>query len=393
MYANFLDEDFEISDNRENGVNKALTIISNSTVYKVINPSGITIFSLTSRRSDDSFDLIKINPDYADEKIILPSNPQQIYFAPSRGNRGTMSVDKLKKWGITDKQISEIRERGYFLQYHEKSTVITLIPSKAFLATLCRQIGCGKLEEGIEPLRDIYLASKLRDAEPFMLVYRTNGRIGKAFGCFSTSFSHNPQTIVYDFKAELSKISPVAIRGWRINHFVTKIDFMFAEMSQRIGGLKMVPGVRLTMSDVGDASYSLQNTIYLNGGMVIFNKAVSKRHVGVLNVSEMTAIYESQINDECTFVFDRLKEMENHSVDDVKESVLKALKSIGFGPAYGVQNAAKFKKKHVNNLSASKGTRLDVVKFLMKIPGLIRNHTSPALYENVAETVGKALKA
>lgn len=393
MYKNFLDEDFEVFDNRENGARQALTVMSNSTVCRTIEPSGVTIFSLISkRRTDEQMELIKISPDYADEKLILPENPKQVYFSPKNNTRGTLSWNTLRKWGVTDAQINEIYERGYFMQYHERATSITLIPSKAFLATLCRQIGCGKLEEGIEPLRDIYLASKLRDAEPFIMVYRTNGRIGKAFGCFSTSFSHNPQTIAFEFKHELSKISPVAIRSWRVNHFVSRIDFMFSELSQRIGGIKLTPGVRLIMSDVGDASYSLQNVIFLNGGMVLFNKAVSKRHLGKLDVKEMTETYQKNIKDEFNVVFDSLKKMEQKPIDNVKKAIIEIMKSIGFSSAYGVQNASALKKQYIKNMKEKPGTEFDAVKFVMRIPGMIRNSASLQQFEIVAEAAGKALK-
>lgn len=392
MYKTFLDDDFEISGNREIGAKKALSAFSESTKYELVNPYSFTIFSLLSKRKNNSLELIKIEPDYTDEQLIIPQNMNQVYYRRENGNKGAFPIQKFRDWGVNDTQIKEICERGFFLQYlNEKGKRMTLIPSQAFLATLCRQLGCGKLSDGINPFRDLYLASLMRDAEPFKLVYRTNGSVCKAFGCFSKNFTQTPQMIAFDFKEGLSKFGPVLIRAWRLNHFLTAIDFSFAEESVRIGKMRITPGVRLTMSDVGDASYSLQNALYINGGLVLFDKSVSKRHSGTLEVKEMIEEYEINYR-HMKEVLKSLSSMQNVPIENLRKTVRNLLKYVGFGNLYGVRNASKFKEVHVNELSTQPATLLDAILIVIKIPGMIRNNCTALLYDRVAAGIGKILE-
>ena len=116
-----------------------------------------------------------------------------------------------------------------------------MIPSKALMSTLCRRLGIGTITEGRNPLRDIYLASIMRDAEDFTLVYRKSPQGGhaKAFACFSTKYQHTPQKIVFDFMRLLSNMKTLegghlSVRQYRINHFITSIDFSLNELSDTI---------------------------------------------------------------------------------------------------------------------------------------------------------------
>ena len=79
-------------------------------------------------------------------------------------------------------------------------------------------------------------------------------------------------------------------------------------------------------------------------------------------------------------------------IDNVKKAIIEIMKSIGFSSAYGVQNASAFKKQYIKNMKENPGTEFDAVKFVMRIPGMIRNYASLQQFEIVAEAAGKALK-
>lgn len=389
MYENFLDENFEIGENRINGVETALNMFSENTVCQTVDPYDFTIWSLLSRRSDQGMELIKISPACADEKLILPENMNQVYFRKGNGTRGLLPFETLKKWGIRQKQIEEIYERGFFLQYHDSDSVITMIPSKAFLATLCRRVGCGKLNEGIDPLRDIYLASRMRNADPFKLVYRKNGVIAKAFGCFSQGFVSNPQTVALDFAEELSKTSPVTIRAWNITHFLTKIDYMFTMNAVVFKRVKITPGIRFILSDVGDASYTMKNVLYINGGMVYLSKGVSRSHQGILDAPGLTQSYIDQAYGELKSISDKLDAMGDTPVESVKKAILELYKKCGLYKAYGKLNSNRFLNRYVMPMSDKPGNKLDAALFILKMPGYIKNRSKFILYEEVANAAGK----
>lgn len=388
-YENFLNDDFSLSGSRERGALEALNFMSENTINKVVYPSEFTIFSLTSQKNPEQIEMLKIKPDYTDEKLILPANPKQVYFGHGSGNRGSLPVSKLRSWGLSDSQIEEIYARGFFLQYHdENDEIITLIPSKSFLSTFCKQLGCGRLDEGINPFRDLYLASLMRYADSFQIVYRKNGNIGKVFACFSRDVKHTSQTVVMDIKEELLKHRNTCIRGWRIDHYLTYIDFAFTDRMEVIGGARVTPGVRFTFSDVGDASYCLQSSLFIYGGIILIGKELSKRHTKTeFDVKTFVQDYFDSYYGEIKISMQKIKDSKTIEVDNVQDKVSKTITHIGLKRVFGLANTNKLKESYLKTIPDEQGSQEDVFMAILKIPGNIRNHHSYSMYSDVAKIV------
>ena len=177
-----LDEDYKSFCPRENGSHLFFKEVGKHTVYKVVHPEHIEIYSIVRPRNkekgkeEDFFEIIKLIPDYMDMRFFMPNNMDQFYFKSEMKTKGIVSCEKFRKAQITDKQINEIEDVGFFMQLIDpkKHSAFILIPSKNFFTPFCRKLGIGKVNYGIDPIRDIYLASRLKDANPFVIVYRTN---------------------------------------------------------------------------------------------------------------------------------------------------------------------------------------------------------------------------
>lgn len=149
----FLDEDYKSFCPRENGSHLFFKEVGKHTVYKVVHPEHIEIYSIVRPRNkekgkeEDFFEIIKLIPDYMDMRFFMPNNMDQFYFKSEMKTKGIVSCEKFRKAQITDKQINEIEDVGFFMQLIDpkKHSAFILIPSKNFFTPFCRKLGIGRL--------------------------------------------------------------------------------------------------------------------------------------------------------------------------------------------------------------------------------------------------------
>ena len=392
LEPSFLNEDFYIEDYREGQLQQVIEAVSDATHFLVVDPSQFKIFSMIDGSKDDSMKMLVLDPDYASVNMLIPDGNKKGYFRRENGNIGNCKIQSLTQMGMTTEQIQEIKSNGFFLQYRGEKSTLTLIPSKAFLATLCRQLGIGKLNSGPDGVRDIYLASRLRCAEEFAIIYRkTANGYGKVFGCFSPKFAYMPQTVAFDFMDALSKLSgnesSVTIRQWKITHFYTSIYFTMDELVEVIGGVKITPGVCLTLSDVGDASYSLESTLYLNGGVVLFDDKISRRHTGTVDATEMVDEYSSKFQ-KLHDIMIQLHESLDINIPNKAKSAADLLKKIKFNTSFGIRNAIAYKDEYLTK-SQKSCTGFDLYMEILKIPGIVHGIHRKELEDQVSRSIGR----
>lgn len=387
----FLKEDYSIEENQEGSLVQTLVSISNRTKFTVVEPASIEIYSILREPSEKAtgLDIIKIKPAFADMRLFLPRKNEKPYFSLENGNCGTMPYQTFIDNGCPEEVLKELVSVGYFLQITtEMGTKVTLIPSKGFLATLCRQLGVGKLEEGIDPMRDIYLASRLVYCDPFTLVYRTNGKFGKAFGCFSPKFGDLPQTLVLDFKEHLMKANPnMSVRHWEYTHSITSVDFSLNDKVFRVNGMRVTPGVRLSLSDIGDSSYTLRNVLYCNGGVIALPAIVQKKRSKELDVKEMVTQFYQDCLPELEKVEIILKGAEKVVVSNKGAEISDLLKKIGFESSIGQRTAPAYFESYAQMNAPA--TFNEVLGEIMKIPGKAKAKECKSCLNRVSDCIGK----
>lgn len=396
LSENFLDENYKFFSPRENGSHLFFKEVSNHTVYQLVRPEQIQMFSIIRprKKDEDFFEVVKLLPDYMDMRFFMPNNQNQFYFDPEKKTKGTISCENFRKAKITEKQISEIESVGFFLQLvnPEKGTAFILIPSRNFFTPFCKKLGIGKVNYGIDPIRDIYLASRLKDADPFTIVYRTNdpATYGKAFTCFSEKTVKIEQNIVFDYKKELLEYVPnTLIKYWEYTHARTDVDFSYPSRSLNLKGkCKLTPGTRLSFSDIGECAFRLQNCIYTNGGTILLPQEVSRKKSNKLNAAEITSDYYSQCYMKFDKIFEQLRVYEKIKVTDLKQSVINILDRLDFSAAFGSSNTKDLDKTYFSTFEKN-GDGLDVVIKILKIPGVLQRKYPYTTRERANQCVGK----
>ena len=363
------------------------------------DPEHIEIYSIVRPRNkekgkeEDFFEIIKLIPDYMDMRFFMPNNMDQFYFKSEMKTKGIVSCEKFRKAQITDKQINEIEDVGFFMQLIDpkKHSAFILIPSKNFFTPFCRKLGIGKVNYGIDPIRDIYLASRLKDANPFVIVYRTNdpATYGKAFTCFSEKTVKIEQSCIFDYKDALAKIEPNIIRSWQYTHTRTDIDFSYPARSINLKQkCKITLGTRLSFSDIGECAFRLQNCIFTNGGTILLPQEASRKKSNKLSPEGIVKDYNSQCYMKFDKIMEQLKSYGTIPVTDMQQSVWNILEKLKFSSAFGFSNTRDLQKNYLSTFE-KEGDALDVVIKILKIPGVLQRNYPGTTHDRVNECIGK----
>lgn len=376
LKTDYLDDEWSVTGNEEDRFRSFIKEVAETTYTKVISPENFLIYSLLGfhRKKDEAFRVITIEPDSASLGIML-LNSKGCYFSDKNHNIGYITFETLKENGVTDTQIQEIEEAGFFLQYRTEKKALTLLPSKMLLATLCRQLGIGKLNSGPEPLRDIYLASQMSRRKKFKIVYRKYQGKAKAFACFGLKYHAEPQTIVLkiiDHLRMCGAFENIKVHRWKICHSSTTVELVFPSMQLKLNDINILPGVRLTTSDIGDSSYTLENILCINEHTIILKDSIAKKHTSELDVESFVEQYKKNVFPGLILIMTRIKNLETIKVSSKKIALSSLLTKAKFNQVIGTKNMAKFKKR-LEQLTDKECSGMDVVLELLSIPGYLHD--------------------
>lgn len=386
----YLDDDWSVSGTEETDFRILIKEVSDTTYTKVINPANFLIYSLLGYKKikDQAFKIAIIDPDFASMGILI-SNGKEPYFSKDNKTIGYLKLEQLKEQGVTDEQIQEIENAGFLLQYRTEKRILTLMPSKMLLATLCRQLGIGKLNSGPEPLRDIYLASQMGQRKKFKMVYRKYQGNAKAFACFGLKYCAAPQTIILDILDSLREkafTESVQVIYWKICHSNTIADFVFPNMEMETEHIKLTPGVRLTTSDIGDSSYTLQNILYVNGHTIVLNELVAKKHTSQLEISEFVDYYAKDIFPSLILILSRIEKLKSMKIKCKKAAIACLLSKINLYHVLGQKNTQSFKEAFLNQLPEQECTGRDVISEILMIPDYLPESIKSE--ERISKSIG-----
>lgn len=150
------------------------------------------------------------------------------------------------------------------------------VPTRGFMATFCNSLGAGfnKLPTGFNPYRDLFIINQLFDAKAetlkFICKHDPDCRysIYRVFAAFSGT--HTP----YKTDDIISMVENILKRGYKINrytmtHSITEIDFTDFSSAVDISGKTAYLGIRLSWSDIGDASFALQSSMIVDDSVTL----------------------------------------------------------------------------------------------------------------------------
>lgn len=332
--------------------------ISDSTMCLDIEPENLIIYSIDRIRKE-GFYIMEIDSKNMFTDILFPIKGGKPLYSQESEEYFFYYFDTMKKDGFTEELIMEIKNVGYYMKYND----LTIVPSEYLMTTLCRQIGCSKLPDMPDPIRELFIAHLLRDADNFKMIIRQEGGIAKALACFSDGYNYIPQKQVIEDLLKVvedEEYLTVSVNYYKITQFKTQIRFEFPEMSKLIAlgnkKKKVVPSIIFTMSDSGDYSYRLQSYIGINGQGVYVGESISLQHRGSTDIAVLVREYALKglpILKEAIKDIEYVSSKTDETVD-YKDVYIKILEDINFTSAIGVKLYNDLKKDIEDRVCTSK---------------------------------------
>lgn len=377
---NYLNEDFYTEGSNVNTLLQILKEVSETTQCKNIEPSNLTIYSIVDI-TKTGLNVLIIRPDYMNAEDLFPLVRRYTYFSAENKNYVFISYSKLQGIGLTENLIEEIKEVGYFMKYTMDygSSILFMMPSKTFLATLCKQIGCAKLPSESDPIREIFIGHLLKDAKNFKMIWRTDENINKCFACFSSKYIFEDQLQVVSKFLECMKVQkPNSYVSWyEISHYETLVRVSYTDKKYTLNGSNkkrtLIPGVIFSFSEVGDASYSLQGYISCNGSGFYVGNPILLDHKNSFLIEEL---WEKYLVEELKMlqILERIQHVSEDKEVNIADEFARTLAAISFEKAIGQKMFTMVK----NNMTNNDGSLIDLLIALLDIVSNIR-------YTSVAE--------
>lgn len=332
-----------------------------------IVPQDIIVYSVESV-CKNGLNIMVADPNFMNVRDLFPIKINKSLYDAESGNYFLYKYEDMKKEGLSDTLIEEIKVVGYFLEYKETY----IIPSTTFMATFCRQLGCSKLPDMSDPIREIFIAHLLRDANNFKMIYRVQNGVCKALACFTSSYVNLLQyDVVRELIDSLEEVFPqVLVNYFKISQNKTTIIFTFPEKAYIVKfdnkKKRICPGVIFTMSQCGDYSFSLQGYIAINGKGVVID-GLNSSHSGKFKISRLVKDYFEKKYMLVEQAIKRVIETDDSNSIDFKENFIKCLNAIYFSPAVGQKMYALIKETLVDRKCSSK----ELIVSLLDVAGLI----------------------
>lgn len=188
--------------------------------------------------------------------------------------------------GLTEDDVKKMAKVGMFFEY-EGNTVIL---SKRFLYHLSNVMNIGVVEQGMNPIRELFLANQLFDMDPFYITVRKKQDVYKAFYASVTPNCSNDIIKICKVILEHMVDKGASIYSWEIAHEKTEICFYYPEYA--VEGFDF--GIIFRISDTGEHATSLCNVVIAESTVFLMRDAIlSKRNFGSIDAEKLIREFES----------------------------------------------------------------------------------------------------
>lgn len=372
-----LDDDYKASGTGAEELVQVLTELRDNTIMFNVGPTNLEVCSIINSDKKGTLVCIKHDPLSAipPEDIVVSGYGKNVLY--------NLSYEKMKSRDFTPQMITDMKNVGYFFLYEEEPRVMVIIPSKKLMATFCRQLGIGKLSDGQNALRDAYIANLLWQADDFLLKCRARNGIAKGLAAFTGKYVESDYLTSVNLLLDTLTTYTPAIRDWVVTNTCLKVDFIFPGITTRINKTKISGGVRLTISDIGDAGYKMENIIYVSGGVIPTGKGKSCTHRNN-EYKKIAKKYSESCIAQFKEVFEQLEKKEplNNKVN-----ILQLLEKIGLQSVLGKKRMVTLLSQIEKSEIPDFATKTDVCLFAWKLQGKYANRYS----EDFSERIGRLL--
>lgn len=308
---------YEISGKGIEDFTRDIKAFDKATMLITVAPYNIAIFSLlggkVKRNGEERLNYVSFMPN-----MCAVSEVNKIME-----NKKGININSLISAGADDGTINDLIKDGHFFRIciGDKSKVV--LPGPKFVSHLCKQLDIGKPSEGINILRDLYLGSELNynDTETVKILLRTNGKIAKAFSCFTKNFIEVRQTEILKF-LELCKkdFGPIEVTSYYISHDQTVVDCTFDITQTRLEGIPIRSGFRFIMSDTGYCGFTLKPIVSIGDTVIPLPGEVIQKRCGLFSFEGLLKEFLSNYN---TIMFFSAQSMKDFLISLKMKSALR----------------------------------------------------------------------
>jgi hypothetical protein len=245
--------------------------------------------------------------------------------------------------------------------------------------------------------RDLLLAKRFElDRGVTAIVRQTeDGKFKKIFTILSDKYTHIDQTVLFDIIKQIEdagEMGECKCHLWEINNFFTKLYVEFPKKAEELSALyglstQMIPGILITTSDTGDASFSVKGTWRAeDSNYVSINSEVKRKHSGEVDILKLVDEVTNKIFAEYAKVPEALCNLMAQDITDVSwdlktsagikanqaeiENVYKAVfKRLGIVKAIGKKTEKVLRQAMVDEINPSiRYTAYDICMLIMTLP-------------------------
>jgi hypothetical protein len=206
------------------------------------------------------------------------------------------------------------------------------------------------------------------------LIMRVAGNIAKLMSCRSVTFNHQPLTVLQDitglFDESLGKHTCII---WNVDNRRSEIEYEFPDLAEEFAKLynlpdKIIPGIRLCTSDVGESSIIAEGTMNI-GNRKLYTSSYKRRHAGKFTIEEVLSDIEKTVFMDYTKLPDRLAELMLIDIENPVDITERVLEIIGLGDIIGNFIAKKTAELMLSEIDPTlKCTAYDIALNVMSIP-------------------------
>lgn len=371
---------------------KAIRKVSDETACCKVNSANFRIISVID--SDrDGFLMMRLNPTALTMKSMIYSESykEDYYFADKNENYGFLSYDLMRRNGITDAMIDEIRRCGFFLLYAMGDREMIIIPSESSLNDLYKEFDISKIDSSINPLRNLYLSSLMARCKDFQILLRRKEDIYRLCGTASQKHMYLSleDTAGMLLDGLMKNHSDAQVMSWHVSQRETAVNLSFNDRTFMVGGTEVRPGAQILASDFGQTAMAIRNILYVNEAPLILSFKSSLRNIGSALPETVLSSYEADGYHLLDNVQKRIEDVIGKMKPEAaEEEYMKQLdRKYGFISELGNKNYAKYLAEYpyeTGTVTAEKA-----VERLLNMTGFTQDIVKPYAVEKLSAAVGR----
>jgi len=227
--------------------------------------------------------------------------------------------------------------------------------------------------------RDAYIAELFGfDEKDVKILVRKVGNIRKAFAMHSERYGLVPQVTLHDIieKIDYGLGTPVC-RYWEIDQSRSCVQLDFPERAKdfaKVYGIsdRIIPGIRLMTSDVGDSSVCAIGTWRIGKG-VVSSDVFSRKHVGKIDPAFILQQIERQIFARYDRIPKMLGELLKVDISDPAECLISILRQIKLEEKVGKRRLQEITDLLIAQFNPTlKYTAYDLAKTILALPDSLK---------------------